>query len=314
MTSEPFISRVYLFEPDTTLFELLKEARPELEILDAPTGAEVRPPQDAPPYAIISFAPGERINAFRDVKWIHCGGAGYDKIEAALDFGPPVVTRTIGRLGDQLAEYVVAYFLHHTQKMRLRRSLQRERSWEPKPAAAIHAFDQRAIVFGTGPMGASISQYLSRLDIETIGVSRSGTPKDAFDKVVTLDGLAEADPQGAALVVLALPDNEATRGLIDGAVLGQFRETLLINVGRGTAVPEPALFEAIDKRHVAHAVLDVTPTEPLPPDSPLWAHPRITVTPHVSGGTRPEDIAAAFLDSLAALEAGRTPPNPVDLG
>lgn len=307
--SSPFITRAYLLEHRPVTMAMLREARPGLEVIDASvkgSGSAIMPDDDAP-YAVITFGPDGRINDFSGCAWVHCAGAGYDKITAKADFEPPVLTRTIGTLGRQLAEYVLAYYLRHTQKMALRERLAANRDWQNKQALGDHAFTHRALIFGTGPMGATIAQYLGNLGLETIGVARSARAVDGFDRVITLDDLPGHGPDRFNLVVLALPDTGATRGLIDLAVLTQFRNTLLINVGRGTALPEADLFTALDAGHVAHAVLDVQETEPLPASSPLWKDARLTITPHVSGGTREEDIAEAFLDCLTALEGGCEP-------
>ncbi|NHK28219.1 hypothetical protein FF098_009915 [Parvularcula flava] len=303
--STPFITRAFLLEHRPVTMAMLREARPDLEIIDASDG-NITPDGDAP-YAVITFGPDGRINDFSEAAWVHCAGAGYDKIVVNADFDPPVLTRTIGTLGNQLAEYVLAYYLRHTQNMALRERLAANRDWQNKQALGDYAFTHRALIFGTGPMGATIAKYLSNLGLETIGVARSARAVDGFDRVITLEDLQGHAPERFNLVVLALPDNDATRGLIDLSVLTQFRNSLLINVGRGTALPEADLFKALDAGHIVHAVLDVQETEPLPASSPLWDDRRITITPHVSGGTRQEDIAEAFLECLKALENGEKP-------
>jgi len=303
--STPFITRAYLLEHRPVTMAQLREARPDLDIIDASDGKTL--PNGDAPYAVITFGPDGRIKDFAGADWVHCAGAGYDKILANADFDPPVLTRTIGTLGKQLAEYVLAYYLRHTQNMALREYLAASHDWQNKQALGDYAFTHRALIFGIGPMGATIAQYLGNLGLETIGVARSARAVEGFDKVITLDDLGSHAPETFNLVVLALPDNDATRGLIDLSVLTQFRDTLLINVGRGTALPEPDLFKALAAGHVAHAVLDVQETEPLPASSPLWEDQRITITPHVSGGTRQEDIADAFAECLKALEKGDKP-------
>jgi glyoxylate/hydroxypyruvate reductase len=84
---------------------------------------------------------------------------------------------------------------------------------------------------------------------------------------------------------LCAPGATDTFHLVDEAMLASVREgAVLVNVARGSLVDEDALIRALDAGQLAHAVLDVFATEPLPADSPLWDHPRVTVTPHSSGG------------------------------
>jgi phosphoglycerate dehydrogenase-like enzyme len=72
--------------------------------------------------------------------------------------------------------------------------------------------------------------------------------------------------------------------LVDARVLGALKPgAWIINVGRGSAIDEVALLEALRAGRIGGAVLDVTSQEPLPEDHPLWAEPRCIVTPHVSG-------------------------------
>ena len=83
-------------------------------------------------------------------------------------------------------------------------------------------------------------------------------------------------------------------------------------IGRGATADMGAVMNALADGSLRHAVLDVVPREPLPKDSPLWSHPNITITPHVSGITMNEDTVAAFVAAYEAIEAGEEPPLMVD--
>ena len=78
----------------------------------------------------------------------------------------------------------------------------------------------------------------------------------------------------------------------------------LINPGRGGLIDDAALLAALDRGHLAHATLDVFREEPLPAPHPFWAHPRITVTPHVAAETRPETAAETVAENVRRGEAG----------
>ena len=112
------------------------------------------------------------------------------------------------------------------------------------------------------------------------------------------------------VVVVAAPATADTQHLVNAEFLAAMRESaLLINVARGALVDEVALVAALDAGRPAHAVLDVTDIEPLPPESPLWTHPKVTVTPHVSGGGegRFRRAADVFAANLARYRTGRHP-------
>ena len=111
----------------------------------------------------------------------------------------------------------------------------------------------------------------------------------------------------ARVLVLAAPATAETRGLVDAGLLAHGNPRLtLINVGRGELVDLPALLAALDAGRLGRAVLDVFPEEPLPPESPLWRHPQVTVTPHHSGPSTPRQLIPdiqANLDRYARGEA-----------
>jgi len=109
------------------------------------------------------------------------------------------------------------------------------------------------------------------------------------------------------VLVLATPLTAETRHLGNAANFARMKPgSVLVNVGRGGLVDEPALLAALDRDAPAHAVLDVFETEPLPPDSPFWSHPKVALTPHSSGmsvGNAPRNDAL-FLDNLRRFVAG----------
>ena len=132
-----------------------------------------------------------------------------------------------------------------------------------------------------------------------------------------------AGPEGfhAALgradhVVDALPLTEATRAMFDASAFGAMRSTAhFVNIGRGATVDEDALIDAIRSGAVAGASLDVFVEEPLPPESPLWSMPTVTVSPHISGDVHDweEAVVGVFVDNLRRFIAGDPLRNRVDV-
>ncbi|MDO5644012.1 MAG: NAD(P)-dependent oxidoreductase, partial [Paracoccus sp. (in: a-proteobacteria)] len=120
--------------------------------------------------------------------------------------------------------------------------------------------------------------------------------------------LARAD-----ILVLLLPDTAGTRDLMDAARLSQLPQgAWIINPGRGTLIVDQALLAALDAGHIRHAVLDVFRNEPLPPDHPYWAHPRVTVTPHIASETRVGTASALVAENLRRVMRDETPLHLVD--
>src|SRR6185503_3683205 len=190
------------------------------------------------------------------------------------------------------------------QHMDAYRQAQARREWIQHQPPERLAGKTLALV-GLGDIGRVVARAAGALGMRVIGVTRSGRRVPGVERVYRSRdlrrGLAAAD-----FVVLVVPLNDATRGMIGAAELQAMRPTAwLLNIGRGALIDEKALVQALERRTIAGAVLDVFPTEPLPRDHPLWDLDRAVITPHISGPNMPEEIAPVFNDNLARYLAGR---------
>jgi glyoxylate/hydroxypyruvate reductase A len=110
---------------------------------------------------------------------------------------------------------------------------------------------------------------------------------------------------GAEIVVLLLPDTPATENTLNDETLALLpKGARLINPGRGPLIDDNALLAALDSGQVGHATLDVFRVEPLPLDHPYWAHPNVTVTPHIAAETRAITAARVIAENIRRGEAG----------
>ncbi|GGB79745.1 NAD(P)-dependent oxidoreductase [Henriciella pelagia] len=262
---------------------------------------------DARLKALISFRPPEDEN-LDQYDWIHSTGAGVDAICSGLpETGAlPVITRTTGRMGEQIAEYCVGYALEHLQQMRHRREAHASLVWDKDRTAPRFLFDSEVAVVGTGEIGRVIGATFERLGARVTGYSRSGRQREGLQRVQALQ--AEGSLVGADIVVLALPATQETENLVSVDLLGRLEGALLINIGRGTTLDHDALRQALDQGSVSHAVLDVFEEEPLPQADWQWTDERVTVTPHVAGLTLADDAVNRFCDLLAeVLRTGQLP-------
>ena len=244
------------------------------------------------------------------VRWIHCVGAGVDAFVAGTPVAAHImITRTSEDFGPQIAEYCVARALAFTQSLMSLAVAQRERRWEPDHLEPLAG--SRVVIVGTGTVGRRIAHAFTALGCIVDGVSRSGAAVAPFRRVVRSGQLGEA-VAGAHWLVLAAPHTPDTVHLVDRAVLERCRGTVLINVGRGALVDESVLPEALYHKWLRGAALDVFEQEPLPPESPLWGRDNVMISPHISGITTVAGAAAGFLECLAAVDRGETPPWLVD--
>ncbi|MCG6901564.1 MAG: NAD(P)-binding domain-containing protein, partial [Rhodobacter sp.] len=175
--------------------------------------------------------------------------------------------------------------------------------WRPK--APPLARNRTVGILGLGELGSACARALTALNFNVIGYSR--TPK-AIPGVMCQSG-----PEGlqatlavAEILVLLLPLTESTTNLLNAETLARMpRGAVIINPGRGPLIDDDALLGALDDGQIGHATLDVFHHEPLPQDHPFWAHPDVTVTPHIASETRTETATQVVVENIRRSEAGQ---------
>jgi phosphoglycerate dehydrogenase-like enzyme len=217
------------------------------------------------------------------------------------------VTNARGVFDQPIAEYVAALVLTMAKDLPRTLELQREGVWRHRESQRVAG--TRACVVGSGPIGRAIVATLKALGITTALVGRrSRTGIHGPDDLDRL--MARAD-----WVIAAAPLTAETQGMFDARRFGMMQPSArFINIGRGQLVVEEALVEAVSKRWIAGAALDVFDTEPLPPESPLWRIPGLIVSPHMSGDTVGwrDELGTQFVEMYDRWEAGRALTNVVD--
>ncbi|MFE6283246.1 D-2-hydroxyacid dehydrogenase [Streptomyces sp. NPDC057877] len=241
-------------------------------------------------------------------RWVHTASAGVDHVMCPeLAASDTVVTNARGIFDQPIAEYVAALVLAMAKDLPRTWELQRERTWRHREGQRVAG--TRAVVVGSGPIGRAIVALLKALGVTTALVGR--TPRAGVHGPRDLDRLlARAD-----WVVAAAPLTEDTRGMFDARRFGVMQPSArFVNIGRGGLVVEDALAEALAKRWIAGAALDVFEEEPLTPDSPLWEVPGLLVSPHMSGDTVGwrDELGAQFVEMYERWAAGKSLPNVVD--
>ncbi|HEY8973232.1 MAG TPA: glyoxylate/hydroxypyruvate reductase A [Burkholderiaceae bacterium] len=187
---------------------------------------------------------------------------------------------------------------------------QRQTQWRPLPQK--RADEVAVLVLGLGQMGRTAALQLAALGYRVTGWSARA---QQLDGMATSAGWAALPAAlGAAdIVVNLLPLTEDTRGLFDRTRLAQMRpDASLVNLARGGHVVEKDLLEALNAGRLAHAVLDVFDTEPLPATHVFWFHPRITVWPHAAAQTDLRSAAAVVAANVEAVRRGESAAHRVD--
>lgn len=169
-------------------------------------------------------------------------------------------------------------------------------------------------LIGLGRIGQEVAQHGKRMDMHVIGMRRSGTRVEGVDKLFGREELL-AMLREADFLVLAAPHTPETEGIIGETELAAMKPSaVLINIGRGALVDEPALIRALQEKRLAGAALDVFETEPPPEDSPLWEMPNVIVSPHSASTVRQENarITELFCENLRRYMSGQPLRNVLD--
>ena len=210
-------------------------------------------------------------------------GAGVETIVAHPAIAPEVQVARLKPLepAREIAQYCLAYVLHAQRNIAAHAESQARAAWEPLAPKQNHK--TRVGVLGLGHIGNQTALLMRDLGFDVHGWSRSAKE---IPGVTCHHGRATLIPMlgHCDYVCAILPSTAQTRALINAESLAAMKPgATLINAGRGDLVDEAALIAALDRGTPGRAVLDVLCREPLPASDPLWQHPKITITPHVSG-------------------------------
>ncbi|MCX8098640.1 MAG: glyoxylate/hydroxypyruvate reductase A [Casimicrobiaceae bacterium] len=267
-------------------------------------------PSDLPcDYAVVWKPPAELFACQPKLRAVFNFGAGVDAI-LAMKVVPehlPIIRLEDAGMAQQMAEYALYGVLHHHRQMGRYAAQQRDGVWLPHEDRANRRRPTVGVM-GLGEMGGHVARRIAGFGYPVRGWSRRLRALEGIETFAGLEGPRGLDVflAGTEVLVLALPLTEATYHLIDASRLACLpRGSFLVNAGRGALVVEADLLAALDSGQLAGALLDVFETEPLPPDHPLWRHPKVLITPHIAAITPVPEACAQIVEKLRALEAGR---------
>ncbi len=263
--------------------------------------------------AEIIFGPNPALpGVAAQLKWLCVPSAGAEPYLSPSIYASPsaILTCSSGAYGVTISEHIVMVTLEMMRRQREYGQIVSQRRW--RRDLPIHSIrGSRIALLGTGDIGREAALRLRAFGPNAIiGVNRSGRdPGGAFDRVLPVSALDEVLPQ-ADLLVMSLPGTRESTGLMDARRLALLpREAYLVNVGRGSAIDQRALFDLMTGGHLSGAALDVFETEPLPKEDPMWDCPRLLITPHVAGnmtlGYTLDRIVDLFLENFENFCTGR---------
>ncbi|MEL7180617.1 MAG: glyoxylate/hydroxypyruvate reductase A [Pseudomonadota bacterium] len=274
----------------------------------ADAGLEANLARDHAPADVdyIIFAPNGPVTDFTPYTKTKAIMSLWAGVETVVD--NPTLTQPLCRLVDEsLTNGMVEWVVGHTLRYHLGMDdhiTKQDGIWRASIYPPVAA-NRPVTILGIGALGAACGQALRQLGFPVTGWSRNAKDIPNITCLHGADGLRAA-LSGAEVVILLLPQTPQTENILDAGNLGLLAKgAFIINPGRGPLIDDDALIAALDSGQVAHATLDVFRTEPLPPDHPFWAHPKVTVTPHIASGTRPETASRVIAANIARGEAGQ---------
>ncbi|HEY1836794.1 MAG TPA: glyoxylate/hydroxypyruvate reductase A [Rhizomicrobium sp.] len=264
-------------------------------------------------YALSFRPPPGFLKTLTNVKAVFSVGAGVDGFLADPDYPRQVpLVRFVDRaLSREMAQYVVMHTLIFHRQQRLFDEFQSKSKWQQRmpPRATT---DTRIGIFGLGEIGTMAAERLRDLDFKVAGWSRGKKNVPGVESFAGQDAMKAFLARSDILICL-LPLTPQTRGILNKQTFAALPDgAFVINVARGGHLIEDDLVAAIDSGHLAGATLDVFQTEPLPETSPLWMHPKITVTPHVAAISDPRAMARSVADGIARAAKGLPLENTID--
>ncbi len=253
---------------------------------------------------IYGFAPSI-VNSSKKLKWLCVPWAGVDSLMTPGYFANEecLLTNAAGAYGVSIAEHMIAVSLVMMRRLNEFMEETRNGQWI-KPRAQKSLKDCRITVLGTGDIGTNFAKRALAFEPACItGVCRSGkSSSNVYDKVVSVSELDSILPQ-TDLLAMSLPATGETKGILSRERIALLPQgAYIVNVGRGSAIDEEALADALNSEQVAGAALDVFQTEPLPQNNRLWKTKNLLITPHVAGNmtlahTRDKNVGM-FLEDL----------------
>ena len=235
--------------------------------------------------AIVGNVPAPLLKDAKELELLQLNSAGTDSYTASgiMPAGVRLCNAT-GAYSLSVGEHMLALTFDLIRHLAQYRDRQKAHKWQDC-GRIISVEGATVAVLGFGDIGSFYARKMKALGAAcVIGVKRTIREKPEFiDELYTIEDLDKILSR-ADIVAMVLPSGNATDNLMDERRLRLMkRGAYLINVGRGNSIDETALQKVLSDGHLGGAALDVTSSEPLPEDSPLWEQKNLFITPHIAG-------------------------------
>jgi phosphoglycerate dehydrogenase-like enzyme len=260
----------------------------------------------------------EAIPNLPNLKWVQTTSAGIERLMDPSQRRDYILTNARDVFGESMSEYVFGYILLYKKRIFERYKAQQSRLWDNEDGGRLRS--KTIGLLGVGSIGSHLAMTAKHFGMNVWGFTKSSESSKNLDRyfhphsgpLQQEQGIL-AFANGLDYLVSVLPRTEDTNKIIDAELLNALpSHAIVINVGRGNAMDEFALVEALHQKKIAGAVLDVTEQEPLPKDHIFWTTPNLLLTFHTSAISYPEDIARLFIENYQLYVEGKPLKHQVD--
>ncbi|HSL28782.1 MAG TPA: D-2-hydroxyacid dehydrogenase [Anaerolineales bacterium] len=244
------------------------------------------------------------------LKWVQSIYAGVEPLVDPAQRRDYFLTNARDVFGELMSEYVFGYLLFFEKRILERIETQKRKQWQ-RPESGVLRHKTIGLL-GVGSIGAHLAETAKQFKMRVRGYTRQSETSQQVDQYFHGDELVPF-VQGLDYLVSVLPRTNDTDKIVDANLLGALpAHAIFINVGRGNAVDESALVEALSEGRIAAAVLDVFEQEPLPAEHPFWTTPNLYMTFHTSAISYPEDLTELFIENYHLFLEGKPLKHAVD--
>jgi len=248
----------------------------------------------------------------RRLRWAQNTWAGVDSLAKLVEQREKLPSLKLARFSHPafsqlMAEYCLVSVISMERNFQVASRAQAAQTWDSgtKLRDYRNLGELSVAILGVGQMGSATAAVFKSLGSRVFGLVRSSRPPDSVvDKFFTKEELPEL-LSSVDYILAMLPATPETDNLLGDDILSHCNGVGLVNLGRGNICSEEQIVSALDKGWLRGAALDVFQEEPLPPNSLLWNHPQVIVTPHVAAMSRPKDIAECFQQNLTRYDDGK---------
>lgn len=245
----------------------------------------------------------EALSDLRRLRWAQATWAGVEPLLDPSLRRDYTLTNARGVFGSLMSEYVFGYLLLHERRIIERYQAQGERRWDGSVTGTLRG--KTIGLLGVGSIGAHLAATAKHFSLTVRGYTRASEDCPDVDVYYHGDDLLEF-ANGLDYLVSVLPNTFETRHIVDADLLNTLpAHAIFLNAGRGSAVDETALVEALETGKLAGAILDVFEQEPLPEAHPFWTTPNLWITFHTSAPSFPADITNLFVENYQLFISGQ---------